>query len=121
MAHLHTGEARMDFAERIGELAALVVKQAGDIQTEEATKNAMIMPLIAALGYNVFNPREVTPELHADVGVKKGEKVDYAIIVGGKPAILFECKWHGADLSKEHASQLYRYFSVTDARFGVLT
>lgn len=79
------------------------------------------MPFIAALGYNVFNPKEVTPELHADVGIKKGEKVDYAVLVDGKPAILFECKWHGADLSKEHASHPLRYFSVTEARFGVLT
>jgi hypothetical protein len=79
------------------------------------------MPFIQTLGYDVFNPTEVTPELHADVGVKKGEKVDYAILRDGKPILLFECKWHGADLNKEHASQLYRYFSVTEARFGVLT
>lgn len=79
------------------------------------------MPFISALGYNVFDPTEVTPELHADVGTKKGEKVDYAILKDGKPIMLFECKWHGADLSKEHASQLYRYFSVTEARFSVLT
>lgn len=110
-----------DFPDRIRDLAAQVRNQLPHIQTEEATKNALIMPFISALGYNVFSPTEVTPELHADVGLKKGEKVDYAILVEGKPAILFECKWHGADLSKEHASQLYRYFSVTEARFGVLT
>ena len=79
------------------------------------------MPFISALGYNVFDPTEVTPELIADVGIKKGEKVDYAILMNGKPIILFECKWCGADLDKEHASQLYRYFSVTESRFGVLT
>jgi hypothetical protein len=79
------------------------------------------MPFIAALGYNVFDPSEVTPELNADVGLKKGEKVDYAILRDGKPIILFECKHHAADLSKVHASQLYRYFSVTEARFAVLT
>lgn len=111
----------MDLAEKIRDLALNLPKQLVHIQTEEATKNALIMPFIAALGYNVFNPAEVTPELHADVGLKKGEKVDYAILREGKPIILFECKWHGADLSKEHASQLYRYFSVTEARFGVLT
>jgi len=111
----------MDFSDRIRELAGQVLKQAAFIQTEEATKNAMIMPFISALGYNVFDPTEVTPELHADVGLKKGEKVDYAILKDGKPIILFECKWHGADLNKEHASQLYRYFSVTEARFSVLT
>jgi predicted type IV restriction endonuclease len=81
----------------------------------------MVMPFISALGYNVFDLTEVTPELHADVGLKKGEKVDYAILKDGKPIILFECKWHGADLNREHASQLYRYFSVTEARFSVLT
>ena len=55
------------------------------------------------------------------MGIKKGEKVDYAILRDGKPIILFECKHHAADLGKVHASQLYRYFSVTDARFSVLT
>lgn len=111
----------MDFVDRIRELSGQVRQQLVHIQTEEATKNALVMPFIGALGYNVFNPTEVTPELHADVGLKKGEKVDYAILKEGKPIILFECKWHGADLSKEHASQLYRYFSVTEARFGILT
>lgn len=111
----------MDFADKIKELSAQIQSQRSHIQTEEATKNALIMPFIGVLGYNVFNPTEVTPELHADVGLKKGEKVDYAILLDGKPIILFECKWHRADLNKEHASQLYRYFSVTEARFGVLT
>ena len=111
----------MDFIDKIRELSARLPKQLEHIHTEEATKNALIMPFISALGYNVFDPTEVTPELCADVGVKKGEKVDYAILRDGKPIILFECKHHATDLGKVHASQLYRYFSVTDARFGVLT
>lgn len=111
----------IDFADRVRDLAAQIRSQLPHIQTEEATKNALVMPFISALGYNVFNPTEVTPELHADVGLKKGEKVDYAVIIDGKPAILFECKWHGTDLGQVHASQLYRYFSVTEARFSVLT
>ena len=111
----------MDFIDKIRELSVRIPKQLEYIQTEEATKNALIMPFISALGYNVFDPTEVTPELCADVGVKKGEKVDYAILQDGKPIILFECKHHSADLNKVHASQLYRYFSVTEARFSVLT
>jgi hypothetical protein len=91
------------------------------VQTEEATKNAMILPFIQSLGYNVFDPQEVTPELVADVGTKKGEKVDYAILKDGKPIVLIECKKCGGDLSINHASQLFRYFHVTEARFGVLT
>jgi predicted type IV restriction endonuclease len=111
----------VDFIDRIRDLSARIPKQLDLIQTEEATKNAFIMPFIAALGYDVFNPAEVTPELNADVGIKKGEKVDYAILRDGKPIILFECKHHAADLGKAHISQLFRYFSVTSARFGVLT
>jgi predicted type IV restriction endonuclease len=111
----------MDFIDRVRELAARIPKQLPHIQTEEATKNALVMPFIGVLGYNVFDPTEVTPELNADIGIKKGEKVDYAILRDGQPIMLFECKWHGCNLDDAHASQLYRYFSVTQARFGVLT
>ena len=77
----------MDFIDRIRELSARIPKQLEHIQTEEATKNALVMPFISALGYDVFNPTEVTPELNADIGTKKGEKVDYAILKDGKPII----------------------------------
>ena len=79
------------------------------------------MPFIQALGYNVFDPTEVVPEFTADIGTKKGEKVDYAIMQEGKPIILIEAKSATSDLGQEHASQLFRYFSVTDVRFGILT
>ncbi len=111
----------MDFIDQIRTLAARIMSTKDMIQTEEATKNAMVMPFIHAFGYNVFNPLEVTPELVADVGTKKGEKVDYAILRDGKPIMLFECKKCGGDLNVKHASQLFRYFHVTEARFGVLT
>ena len=79
------------------------------------------MPVINALGYNVFDPTEVVPEFVADHGVRKGEKVDYAIFQDGKPMILIECKTCGSGLNLKHASQLFRYYSVTDARFAILT
>jgi len=103
----------MDFIDKIRELSARIPKQLDNIHTEEATKHSMVMPFISALGYNVFDPTDVTPELCADVGIKKGEKVDYAILRDGKPIVLFECKHHSANLANTHASQLYRYFSVT--------
>lgn len=111
----------MDFIDQINALASRASSQIEHLATEEATKNALVMPFINALGYNVFDPTEVVPEFTADVGVKKGEKVDYAILIEGKPLILFECKAAGTKLSSNHASQLYRYFSVTEARIGVLT
>jgi predicted type IV restriction endonuclease len=111
----------MDFIDHIQALAARVSKQVDRLATEEATKNALVMPFINALGYNVFDPTEVTPELTADVGVKKGEKVDYAILKDGEVIMLFECKAVNTNLDRVTPSQLYRYFSVTQARLGVLT
>ena len=111
----------MDFADRIRNLASRIPQQLGHVKTEEATKNALVMPFINALGYNVFDPTEVVPEFTADVGIKKGEKVDYAIMKDGKLVMLFECKTVGTNLATVHSSQLYRYFSVTDAPVAVLT
>lgn len=111
----------MDFIDQLRLLSSRIAATRSMVQTEEATKTAMIMPLIQALGYNVFDPTEVTPELIADIGTKKGEKVDYAILRDGQPVMLFECKKAGAELSVNNAGQLFRYFHVTAARFGVLT
>ena len=113
----------MDFIDRMRELAGRAEKQLPHCETEEATKNALTLPFIIALGYDVFNPTEVLPEFTADVaGIKKGEKVDYAILKEKVPLIIFECKRAGTDLSQVHASQLYRYFaSVPGVRFGILT
>ena len=111
----------MDFIEELEVLAARIPKLREHLQTEEATKNALVMPFIGILGYDIFNPTEVIPEFTCDVGIKKGEKVDYAIKKDEKIIILFECKKCGTDLDLAHASQLYRYFSVTDARIAILT
>jgi hypothetical protein len=110
----------MDFKDQLKQLGDRVAKLKDQIQTEEATKNAFIMPFIQCLGYDVFNPLEVTPEFIADIGIKKGEKVDYAIMSEGKPTILIECKHWSADLNP-HNSQLFRYFHCTAARFSILT
>lgn len=110
----------MDFKDQIAQLAARVEKMLPQIQTEEATKNALVMPFIQILGYDVFNPFEVNPEFVADIGIKKGEKVDYAIMKDGEPIIIVECKHHLEKLDP-HNSQLFRYFHVCPAKFGLLT
>jgi hypothetical protein len=110
----------MDFKDQLKVLSERVEKLLPQIQTEEATKNALIMPFIQILGYDVFNPFEVNPEYIADIGIKKGEKVDYAIMKDGEPIILVECKCHN-ELLDPYNSQLFRYFHTTKAKFGVLT
>lgn len=111
----------MELETRIADIAKVVRDHREVLLTEEAAKNALVMPFMQALGYNVFNPSEVIPEFTCDVGIKKGEKVDYAICNDGKVSILVECKPANSELSVSHASQLFRYFSVTDARVAILT
>jgi hypothetical protein len=82
----------MNLSEQLQTLAAKTSKLCSILQTEEATKNALIMPFINILGYDTFDPTEVIPEFVADVGIKKGEKVDYAIVKDEKIIMLFECK-----------------------------
>lgn len=110
----------MDFKDQIKILGDRVNKLRESILTEEATKNAFIMPFLQALGYDVFNPLEVIPEFISDIGIKKGEKIDYAIFMDGKPILLIECK-HWAQNLSVHDGQLLRYFHVSKAKFGLLT
>jgi len=108
------------FAEKLRGLANRVETLKSSIATEEATKTAIVMPFFQILGYDVFDPNEFTPEFTADVGIKKGEKVDYAILSEGKPVILIECKGINQVLTK-HDSQLFRYFGTTTSKFSILT
>ncbi|MCF8293007.1 MAG: type I restriction enzyme HsdR N-terminal domain-containing protein [Chitinophagaceae bacterium] len=110
----------MDLKDQLKQIADRVTKLKDQILTEEATKNAFIMPFLQCLGYDVFNPLEVVPEFISDIGIKKGEKIDYAIFKDGKPTILIECKDWRQNLNL-HDGQLLRYFHVSKAKFGLLT
>lgn len=110
----------MDFTESIKQFSERVSMLKDTVSTEEATKMSLVVPLFQLLGYDVFNPSEFCPEYIADVGIKKGEKVDYAILENGQPIILVECKSCSEQLDK-HSSQLFRYFGTSPAKFGILT
>jgi len=112
----------MDFTAQIKALATRVPTMVGSIQTEEATKQFLILPFIQSLGYNVFDLQEVVPEFDANVGAAKKFKLDYAIFKDSKPIILIECKCISDKLEKDDAyTQLFAYYAAVDARIGVLT
>ncbi len=91
------------------------------LKTEESAKTALVLPFFNILGYDIFNPTEFVTEYVADVGIKKGEKVDYAILLDDEPAIIIETKKATENLTK-HYNQLYRYFSaVPNCKFAILT
>lgn len=110
----------MSFEEKIKEFIPRVEKAKDIVTTEEATKTSIIMPFFQILGYDIFNPNEFVPEFVADVGIKRGEKVDYAIVLDNEVTILIEAKSINQDLQK-HDSQLFRYFGTTAAKFAILT
>lgn len=104
----------MEFSDRVKALATRIqeLREHASV-TEEATKNALILPFLQALGYDTFDPRIVVPEYTADVGTKKGEKVDYAIKRDGEVIILIEAKCAGTCLDSGKADQLHRYFHLS--------
>lgn len=110
----------MDLKIKLQQLHQRVDSLKDQINTEEATKNAFVMPFIQILGYDIFNPTEVIPEFICDIGTKKGEKIDYVIKRDNEPIFIIECK-HWKENADAHNSQLHRYYHVSRARFGVLT
>lgn len=110
----------MDFKEEILQLSEKIGKLKEAVATEEATKTAFVLPMINALGYDVFDPTEVVPEMDCDLVKSKGEKIDYAILKDGEPIMLIECKDSRKNLDL-HSTQLQKYFVANKSRFGVLT
>lgn len=111
-----------EFAAKINELSEKARRNKNDLQSEHATRNALVMPFLAAMGYDVFNPTEVVPEYTSDVGTKRGEKVDFAVLRDGEPVMLIECKPYGSALDPGKCNQLFRYFTAKpSARIGILT
>jgi hypothetical protein len=107
--------------ESLRAISERVKSHSSTMVTEEAVKTAVVLPFLRSLGFDVFDPSEVIPEFTADAVGKKGEKVDYAIKIENEIRILIECKPISVTLEKKHLDQLYRYFSVTNAKFAILT
>lgn len=111
----------MTFKEELQKLSVQVLERKKHITNEEMTKQALIIPFLQVLGYDVFSPLEVKSEYIADFGKKKGEKVDYAIFKGDKPIIFIEAKPINEILDL-HDAQLARYFNATpEVKLAVIT
>lgn len=113
----------MDFIDRVKAFTATIPSKLDNIKTEAATQQFLVIPFIQhILGYDTSNPNEVMPEYDANVGASKKFKLDYAIFQDSEPSILIECKCYGNDFGSDHEwSQLFAYFSATNARIGILT
>jgi hypothetical protein len=111
----------MDFIDKIHEIALHIPEKLPNIQSEETTKTALVLPFIQALGYDIFSPTEVKAELTLDMGGVKADRIDYAIFINNEAKIFVECKSCDVDIRKATFKQLKKYFAFTNAKFGILT
>lgn len=111
----------MNFKEKIQKIAEKYdMLKASIASSEEATKDALVRPMIRALGYDDSDTREVEPQGVCDPGSQR--KVDFLIKRNNAPVMIWECKVQcGKPLTSKHYVQLGRYFPHTNARIGVLT
>ena len=108
-----------DFEKSIIEFSAKIPEIKRNCSTEEGTKHSIILPFIQLLGYNIFDPKEVVPEVDCDIR-RNGDKVDYVIQHNCEHLMLIECKHWTKDLDY-YTSQLRGYFVASKAHFGLLT
>lgn len=110
-----------EFQLRLLALAKLVVGRAPKVDSEAKTNASLVQPFLTALGYDVTNPDDVSPEHHADFSEKYQNKVDYAILHNGAPVIALETKRVGV-AKKDDIGQLRSYFNACQTvKLGILT
>ncbi|MDP3279147.1 MAG: hypothetical protein Q8Q09_28405 [Deltaproteobacteria bacterium] len=93
----------MGFSDELRALSEQVLRRIPNVKSEEATKQALMMPFFQVLGYDIYDPSEVQPEYVADFAKKKSngtfegtlKKSDYAVLRGRVPVMLVECKVAG--------------------------
>lgn len=110
-----------DFKARLQQHAEHIKAKGQHCTTEETTKQALILPFFAILGYDPADPLKVRSEHGADMpGVKASERVDY-VLCCDNPVMFVEAKGYGANLDN-HSPQLARYFNSTpDVKIAAIT
>lgn len=86
---------------------------------EAQTIQAIILPIIVALGWNTDNPFEVFPQKNNGVAFKNIP--DYTLAIGEADKVILESKALGRILSPDDRAQLVTYLSIVGLRWGILT
>lgn len=85
------------------------------LDSEEATKQGIILPILGRLEWDRDNIREVMPEYRVEKG-----RVDYCLRVGHRSAVFLEAKRTDKDLDR-HQEQLLDYAFREGVELAVLT
>lgn len=110
----------MAFSDSVRTLANQIEERSKHVLTEEAVKQALILPFLALLGFDIYNPAELIPEYKAG-WAKITEKIDYCLQLHGKPVLFVEAKGPNEALTNYDA-QLAKYFNSTpEVKFSIIT
>ena len=111
-----------EFLNRLKKHTEHIQKVGVHCETEETTKQALILPFLDILGFSAYDPTKVLAEYSADLpGVKAQERVDYALFCHGSPVMFVEAKTYSVQ-PENHSPQLARYFnSMPEVTVGVIT
>lgn len=110
-----------EFKNRLLSHARTAADRAGRAQSEEATKQFLIIPFLQLLGYDPLDPDEIIPEADASFSDKFKNRVDYAISKEGVPVIAVEAKKVGS-LSTANRGELKGYYNaIPTVKLGILT
>jgi predicted type IV restriction endonuclease len=108
------------FADSVRTLSNQIEERRKHVATEEAVKQALILPFIGLLGFDIYNPAELIPEYKAG-WAKVTEKVDYCVQIHGKPILFFEAKGP-SEMLVSYDAQLAKYFNSTpEIKFAIIT
>lgn len=113
----------MGFTEDVAKLSERIRRHSERNLGEEATKQALILPLIQTLGYDILEPEELLPEYVADFAtkVKPLKKVDYAIAINKTIVMVVEAKACN-EKPEAHDGQLAYYFNgLGSAKVAIVT
>lgn len=111
----------MRLPEKLTALKDRAEDQLDILNSKEKTQNALLLPFFDALGYDAFNVREVEPNHVVELDQEGAREVDYAVRIGGTPAMLFQCQEATGDLEAFDPDPLFRHFGELPASLVVLT
>lgn len=103
----------------LSELESLLIRLREDraiyLSGEEATCQGVVLPILARLGWDRDNVREVVPQFSVGTG-----RVDYCLRIGDRSAVFIEVKRVNEDLD-QHQEQLLGYAFRSGVEMAVLT
>ena len=110
----------MTFQESLEQIRETIREHGDKLTNEEMTKQALILPMIEAWGYDTRNPTEVMAEYGVKLPGGGNGRADYVIMRDGKPAIVIECKMAGVVLDANILEQMQDYVKLSSRHMEFL-